>query len=199
MTQIIHCANCGTANPSDARFCIDCGVALAPQATTGPTVKLQTRNCPWCKVANPLQAQLCVACGRSLDAQSQPVYAPPQPHYPPPQPRIYPRVQQSPMYAPQVRRGRGGWRGSAVHPGAFVAIAIAALVVMTLFNHRGGGGVPFFVFFLPLGLLSNALRGRSIRNYSPIFWVLGLCFLLGTGTLWPGILVLLVLWMLFGR
>jgi len=49
------CRNCGRANESDARFCVDCGAAFDPA-------------CPLCLApADPL-ARFCRACGRALIA-----------------------------------------------------------------------------------------------------------------------------------
>lgn len=196
------CAQCGEPNPADARFCIECGAATAPQATTGPTVKLQVQPCPWCAAVNPAKARFCVACGRDVDAkppraEPQPSYRPPpQPNYPPPQPRIYPRVSQPPLYVPRNRQP-APWRQGNMQPAVLLAIVAVVFLIGSVIGHRSG--VPFFLFFLPLGLLPNLLRGRSLRSYKSAFWLLGLVFLLATGTLWPGIFILWLVWMVFGR
>ncbi|MGH2962266.1 MAG: zinc-ribbon domain-containing protein, partial [Solirubrobacterales bacterium] len=47
------CPNCGTENPSRARFCMSCGTSLAPE-------------CPSCGADNPAGAKFCIECGTSL-------------------------------------------------------------------------------------------------------------------------------------
>src|SRR3954467_7840197 len=49
-----RCTGCGTENPHDARFCMQCGTALA-------------RSCPSCGTDNPPQARFCMSCGAALD------------------------------------------------------------------------------------------------------------------------------------
>jgi adenylate cyclase len=48
------CLDCRHENPSGARFCNACGVALAPR-------------CPRCKSENPIGARFCNACGTALE------------------------------------------------------------------------------------------------------------------------------------
>src|SRR5687767_6767204 len=47
------CGNCGTDNPPGARFCMNCGNALA-------------RTCPACGEAAPPNARFCMNCGTSI-------------------------------------------------------------------------------------------------------------------------------------
>ncbi len=52
----MHCPSCGTANPSGAERCRECGTFL------------QARNCPQCGVSNPATANFCMRCGTNLNA-----------------------------------------------------------------------------------------------------------------------------------
>lgn len=47
------CANCGTLNPSGAKFCAECGQALA-------------LSCPSCETGNPPAAKFCTECATPL-------------------------------------------------------------------------------------------------------------------------------------
>jgi class 3 adenylate cyclase/tetratricopeptide (TPR) repeat protein/ribosomal protein L40E len=49
----VVCPNCGAANPSDGRFCLECGTSLAP-------------GCPNCGALNPSGAKFCGTCGTRL-------------------------------------------------------------------------------------------------------------------------------------
>ena len=60
------CPNCGTENPSAAKFCMSCGTALA-------------RVCPSCGVEAPPEAKFCMSCGNSLQGDSAPAPAPAPP------------------------------------------------------------------------------------------------------------------------
>ncbi|SKA31858.1 adenylate cyclase [Enhydrobacter aerosaccus] len=55
----MRCPNCDTANASNARFCIECGVAL-------------WRTCPSCSANNLPTAHYCGQCGIALDASPPP-------------------------------------------------------------------------------------------------------------------------------
>ena len=52
------CPNCQQDNPPDARFCNNCGTALATQAVAGV--------CPNCQQDNPPGARFCNSCGTTL-------------------------------------------------------------------------------------------------------------------------------------
>src|SRR5829696_5594874 len=53
-----RCTSCGTGNPLDAKFCMQCGTALA-------------RTCPSCGTDdNPPQARFCMSCGAALDGSA---------------------------------------------------------------------------------------------------------------------------------
>ncbi|MBI3763061.1 MAG: AAA family ATPase [Chloroflexi bacterium] len=47
----MNCANCGTANPANARFCLNCGHALA-------------NRCSNCAAELPANARFCMSCGQ---------------------------------------------------------------------------------------------------------------------------------------
>ena len=49
----MKCSNCSFDNPSDARFCQNCGRSLE-------------RPCPNCGTPNPLDVRFCKNCGTSL-------------------------------------------------------------------------------------------------------------------------------------
>lgn len=51
----IRCAKCNTENDADAKFCDNCGEALA-----------KTRTCPACNELNDPDARFCDNCGREL-------------------------------------------------------------------------------------------------------------------------------------
>jgi class 3 adenylate cyclase/tetratricopeptide (TPR) repeat protein len=48
----VICSNCGTANPADGRFCLECGAGLG--------------GCPACGSTNPAGAKFCGNCGTRL-------------------------------------------------------------------------------------------------------------------------------------
>lgn len=204
MTQTTACADCGEINPPEARFCIGCGESLALQAAIGPTTKLQGNVCSACGSANPANAQFCATCGRTTGEGSAralpqavpPTIAPRLPSYPPPQPRIYPRVNVPPVYVPRSTRPAPQWG----HPRGGPAIALVAIAFVVLSIVATRSGWPLFVLFLPLGLFGGLFRGRSpVRNWGPVFWMIGLLLLIATKTFWPGILVLWLIWSLIGR
>src|SRR6266540_1707371 len=107
MAETLICERCGGDNPAEARFCIDCGVALV-SATTGPTTRLAGISCPACQTHNPEHARFCVVCGRSLAAgpapQPQPRPQSARPAAPRAAPRptqqSYPRMATPPSLAP---------------------------------------------------------------------------------------------------
>src|SRR5689334_18384484 len=55
--QSMKCHNCSHDNPSDARFCQNCGRALE-------------RACFSCGASNPISARFCKQCGTSLAGSS---------------------------------------------------------------------------------------------------------------------------------
>jgi class 3 adenylate cyclase/tetratricopeptide (TPR) repeat protein len=50
--RTVTCPSCGTANPADTRFCLECGTALG--------------GCPSCGTVNPPTAKFCGNCGTRL-------------------------------------------------------------------------------------------------------------------------------------
>ena len=68
MAETVGCAQCGTNNPADARFCINCGASLIAVAT-GPTTRLGGMVCPNCGTHNLENAQFCAGCGQHLAAE----------------------------------------------------------------------------------------------------------------------------------
>ncbi len=57
MSEHKICARCGAENPQEARFCQECGSALA---------KRKNRKCPVCNTTNEATAKFCKNCGASL-------------------------------------------------------------------------------------------------------------------------------------
>src|SRR5712691_411475 len=51
----MQCPSCGNENPADAKFCLECGSALA-------------RACPNCGAPIPATAKFCSECGTALGA-----------------------------------------------------------------------------------------------------------------------------------
>src|SRR5580765_6870171 len=64
------CATCGEDNPDRAKFCLNCGSALAAV-------------CASCGEENPAKAKFCLNCGSPLGAAEVPAAAPPEPPPPP--------------------------------------------------------------------------------------------------------------------
>src|SRR5262245_66678977 len=78
------CGNCGTENPSGARFCMSCGNALQ-------------RVCAVCETPNPPAAKFCMSCGSALDAEA------PAPA-PAPAPTAAPAPAPAPTFAEERRQ-----------------------------------------------------------------------------------------------
>src|SRR5262245_2462387 len=58
----MHCGNCGTENPEEAKFCVECGTS-------------SLRLCPSCGQQMPPTAKFCSECGTPLKATGKPVLA----------------------------------------------------------------------------------------------------------------------------
>jgi predicted nucleic acid-binding Zn ribbon protein len=58
----MSCANCGTENPSTAKFCLECGTVLSA-------------SCPACGASVPPGAKFCPECGSALGTASSRVAA----------------------------------------------------------------------------------------------------------------------------
>lgn len=56
------CANCGTMNPTQAKFCCACGTSLA---VTAP-VQAENKFCSSCGTKNTATARFCCSCGTAL-------------------------------------------------------------------------------------------------------------------------------------
>lgn len=188
MSETIICARCGGDSPSDARFCIDCGAALAG-ASTGPTTRLSGVSCPACRALNPPDARFCTACGRSQGG--------PQPHprpVAPPQPRTpqqsYPRMATPPQLSPyrppmppaQRRIGAG-------RPAAPLVFLIGLAVLLAT-----GAIWPGILVLIGVMMLFGQLgHGRADKGLRALLWFGGLAVLFSTGRFWPGILLLVLL------
>ena len=61
----IRCATCGLSLPDGARFCSQCGAAVAP-APSPAAGKRATKACPSCGHANRASSEFCVQCGTQL-------------------------------------------------------------------------------------------------------------------------------------
>ena len=67
----MHCANCGSTNDDDARFCTQCGKALVESSVgngAGPVTSVTTTSalCANCGSTNDDDARFCTSCGTSL-------------------------------------------------------------------------------------------------------------------------------------
>jgi len=62
-----RCATCGLALPEGARYCSQCGTAVAatPQPAAG---RRATKKCPACGHSNRASSEFCVQCGTQLPA-----------------------------------------------------------------------------------------------------------------------------------
>ncbi len=58
----MECKQCGTKNPEEARFCMECGIELEKEAET----------CPSCGTLNPPNSKFCNECGMSLIEKEEP-------------------------------------------------------------------------------------------------------------------------------
>jgi Double zinc ribbon len=195
----MRCERCGGHNPTDARFCIDCGASLA-LATTGPTTRLAGIACPNCKTKNPEQARFCVVCGRNLMPQvapARPVAAlPARPHTASQQ--SYPRVDALPAplrvdpAAQPARRTRGPAHN--YQSGALVFLIGLFILVAT---HTIWPGILLLVGLY--SLIGSTNRGQRDKGLTSIIWWGGLAFLFATGRFWPGILLLVLLSAMLGK
>lgn len=91
----MNCPKCGKDNPSDNRFCDNCGAELnlasSPPAPMSPSSG-SDNECPACKHKNPPGSTFCEDCGASMQSSVQsavpsiqPQPAPQTPIAPPPQ------------------------------------------------------------------------------------------------------------------
>jgi hypothetical protein len=86
----MNCPKCGKDNPSDNKFCDNCGneIAAAPAAPT--PVPATAGECPECKHVNPPDSAFCENCGAPVqNAAPSPIVTPiAPPQAPIPQPQI---------------------------------------------------------------------------------------------------------------
>jgi Double zinc ribbon len=189
------CPSCGVELPHDARFCIECGVALPERASTGATVALprlapSAVPCPACGAAGPEGADYCVRCGRRL-ADPLPAPAPaPAPMQPASHPRMR-RPRPALHLPPATRQRRHGRVGDGVGSALFL-IGLGLLFLLKL---------PFWPAILVVWGLAHfvnyALRGRVLDGFAHTLWLFGLAFLFTVPRLWfPGMIILVGLSML---
>src|SRR5690242_6417249 len=177
MPEILHCDRCGGDNPTDARFCIDCGAPIQT-ATTGPTTRLSGIICPSCKSNNPEHARFCVVCGRAFGAAAPPqprpaappmgVPAPTRPAARPSYPRMAtpltllpsrPWPPAQPPVTTQRRQGLGHDPGGVV----FLIGLVALLASHTIW--------PGILLLLGLtNLVHQAARGRPDQGVHGLLW-----------------------------
>ncbi|MCW4023915.1 MAG: zinc ribbon domain-containing protein [Candidatus Bathyarchaeota archaeon] len=83
----MNCPKCGNDNPSDNKFCDNCGSELVSTVAAPTPVSTGGIECSACKAANPIGSAFCESCGASLESASAPIAAPvaPQPTFAPPQ------------------------------------------------------------------------------------------------------------------
>jgi hypothetical protein len=190
MPEVLHCDRCGGDNPTDARFCIDCGAPIGA-ATTGPTTRLAGIACPSCNTNNPEHARFCVVCGRAFGA-AKPRPAAPPPAAPAARPS-YPRMAtpptlmaarpQPPAQPPRTAQRQHGF-GNDPSPVVFLIGLFALLASHTIW--------PGILLLLGLtNLIHQGAQGRSDHGVRTLLWLGGLTLLFATGTFWPGILILL--------
>ena len=77
----MKCPHCATENPAGAKFCFNCGQALAVQ-------------CPECGTSLPPNAKFCFNCGHQMGAPAPAPAAPPPPPAPPKAAPVEDRLQQ---------------------------------------------------------------------------------------------------------
>ena len=65
MQQMSKCPNCGSQNPANQKFCINCGTKLAVEA------QKQKIKCPNCGFQNDDGQRFCAGCGSSLSGEGQ--------------------------------------------------------------------------------------------------------------------------------
>lgn len=66
-----RCVRCGTGNPSQGRFCANCGSPLPGDASHEPAVQVALTTCPRCRGANSVHMAFCQFCGAKLGEGAQ--------------------------------------------------------------------------------------------------------------------------------
>jgi len=161
----MNCPSCGAELPRDARFCIECGVALATPATDA-TVKLPRGEaafaCPACGAANPADAIFCVRCGRR---HAEPLR--PQPDLL--HPRFEPPAALAPPAPPYGGRRRHGHGPERMLPALFlIGLGLLFLMGRVLF-------LPGLIMLVGLiAFIRTASAGRPYRALTILVWSFGL-------------------------
>ena len=65
--ELVICQKCGAKNPTNTKFCGNCGATLAP---------VQSIVCPHCKAENPAGMKFCGSCGKKLPGEGTEVVCP---------------------------------------------------------------------------------------------------------------------------
>jgi hypothetical protein len=84
----MNCPKCGKDNPSDNKFCDNCGSEITAAVVAPSPAPASGNECPACKAANPPGSAFCESCGASLSGAPAPMAAAPvapQPTFTPPQ------------------------------------------------------------------------------------------------------------------
>jgi hypothetical protein len=168
------CTYCGTANPAEAQFCIECGAGVAA-AATGATVRLPSKRCASCGGEAPPIARFCPLCGKPYAAEAAPCLAPTP---------DAPRAGTTPTRPGGPSTWQAGWTWSllALLGGLLLFLLTRGKVLILI--------APLALAGLGLGLSRQAFRsqrqGRAVML--AVFW-LGLALLVLLGKLWPGLLV----------
>ncbi len=68
----MYCPKCGTINPEDAQFCLECGTAFPKPTKMDFFQPSNSKYCPKCKVSNPIEGKFCFECGAPLEKKGQP-------------------------------------------------------------------------------------------------------------------------------
>lgn len=68
----MQCPKCGTVNPEDAQFCLECGRAFPKPTKMDFFQPSNSRYCPKCGVSNPKEGKFCFECGNPLEKKDQP-------------------------------------------------------------------------------------------------------------------------------
>ena len=112
----MQCANCNAQNPDDAKFCLECGAALA-------------RKCSRCGASNPPSAKFCGECGSRLPVVASVSRTP----YQATRDRL-PATQDRLLMTAAVHNGTpASASGADLHPPRFSA-ALSAPISMTVPN-----------------------------------------------------------------
>ncbi|WP_298821700.1 zinc ribbon domain-containing protein [Chloroflexus sp.] len=170
----MHCPQCQTRLPNDARFCIECGTAV--RVNTGETVQLPASadtiiTCPHCQFVNPRYARFCVYCGEPIHARSAQA------------PSSQARTAPTPQPQPASRGNEAG----------IVFLLIGAALLIPLFLRLPLAVWPNILMLLGIiQLIVHFQRGALISGIRNAIWLFGLGFLfLMPRLFFPGLLLLI--------